>query len=111
MGMVSDRMTPAGLIKADEARCLAVDLGAGRGRIVLGEIAGGWWKLREVGRFRTARRIDANSGYQCWDIEEIVSQIEQNIARANQQATSLGVDSWGVDYVLLDEALNRVGVP
>jgi len=111
MGKVSDRMTPAGLIKADEARCLAVDLGAGSGRIVLGEIAGGCWKLREVGRFRTARRIDANSGYQCWDIEEIVSQIEQNIARANQQATSIGVDSWGVDYVLLDEALNRVGVP
>src|SRR6185312_8760760 len=93
MGKVSDGMTPAGLIKADEARCLAVDLGAGSGRIVMGEIAGGCWKLREVGRFRTPSRID------------------QNIARANQQATSIGVDSWGVDYVLLDEALNRVGVP
>jgi len=106
-------MTPWGLIKADEARCLAVDLGAGSGRIVRGEIAGGCWRLEEISRFRTPMRTDESTGYQCWEIEEIVSQIEQNVARAKSesQATSIGVDSWGVDYVLLDEALDRVGVP
>jgi rhamnulokinase len=113
MGKVSERMTPSGLIKADEARCLAVDLGAGSGRIVLGGIEGGCWRLQEVGRFRTPTRTDRASGYQCWDIEEIVAQIEGNIDRAHSfdEVTSIGVDSWGVDYVLLDEALDRVGVP
>jgi rhamnulokinase len=113
MGKVSEGMTPSGLIKADEAKCLAVDLGAGSGRIVLGDIAGGCWRLQEVGRFRTPTWTDAASGYQCWGIEEIVSHIGQSIVTANSSSrvTSIGVDSWGVDYVLLDEALNRVGVP
>ena len=68
--------------------------------------------MREIGRFRTPTWTDAVSGYQCWDIEKIVSQIEQGIVSANssRQVISMGVDSWGVDYVLLDEALNRVGL-
>jgi rhamnulokinase len=104
-------MTSSDLIKADESRCLAVDLGAGSGRVVLGEIRGGCWRLQEIGRFRTPTSTDSDTGYQCWDVEEIVEQIEANIARSSKSVASVGVDSWGVDYVLLDEALNRVGLP
>ena len=80
---------------------------------MLGEIAEGQWKLREICRFPTPSRIDAASGYQCWDMDGIVSQIEQSIASAQSSnaVTSIGVDSWGVDYVLLDQGMNRVGVP
>ena len=113
MGKVQDCMTPADRLETDEARCLAVDLGAGSGRIVLGEIAGGCWRLEEVERFRTPHRVDSATGYQCWEIDEIVAQIEQNLAKGALSGTvaSIGVDSWGVDYVLLDERLDRVGVP
>ncbi len=93
--------------------CLAVDLGAGSGRMVSGEIAGGRWKLEEVGRFRTPTFIDADWGYQCWDIDEIMARVERLIGRicTEKKPTSIGVDSWGVDYVLLGEDLHTVGVP
>jgi rhamnulokinase len=106
-------MTPSDQVKADDATCLAVDLGAGSGRVVLGEIAGGCWKLNEVERFRTPTRVDAGYGYQCWDTDEILAQVEQNVAKvcSKKKPDSIGVDSWGVDYVLLDEELNTVGVP
>jgi rhamnulokinase len=112
-GRVSGCMTAADRVKTDEAKCLAVDLGAGSGRVVLGEIAGGRWRLEEIGRFRTPARVDAAFGYQCWDTDEIVAQIERHLAtaRGSSKLTSIGVDSWGVDYVLLDEGLNMVGVP
>lgn len=106
-------MTPADRVQTDESRCLAVDLGAGSGRVVLGEIAGGCWKLEEIGRFRTPTRVDQASGYQCWDTEEIVAQIERNLSSAcsSSKVASIGADSWGVDYVLLDEKREQVGVP
>lgn len=113
MGKVSNRMTPAGEFKTSEGRCLAVDLGAGSGRVVLGEIAGNRWRLEEIGRFKTPHSVDSASGYQCWEIDGIVAEIEENLARAASagKVASIGVDSWGVDYVLLDERLKRVGVP
>lgn len=80
---------------------------------MLGEAGDDGWRLQEIGRFATPTCTDADSGYQCWDIEAVVSEIDRNIAqaRSTDQITSVGVDSWGVDYVLLDEHLNRVGVP
>lgn len=106
-------MTPSDRVKSDKATCLAVDLGAGSGRIVLGEIAGGCWKLEEIARFRTPTGLDASSGYQCWDTDAILRQIETNIGSVHPERSpeSIGVDSWGVDYVLLDQNLDMVGVP
>ena len=106
-------MTPADRSGTEEARCLAVDLGAGSGRVVLGEIAGGCWRLEEIDRFRTPHRVDDVSGYECWEIDEIATRIERNLAngRVSNKVASIGVDSWGVDYVLLDESLDSVGVP
>ena len=103
---------PSG-IRAKEAKCLAVDLGAGSGRVVLGEVTEEGWRLEEIGRFSTPTSTDVDSGYQCWNIEAIVSEIDRNVAQArvSNAITSIGVDSWGVDYVLLDEGLHRVGVP
>jgi rhamnulokinase len=111
--LLQESTTLPSRIRADEAKCLAVDLGAGSGRVVLGNIEEGRWRLQEICRFPTPSRIDAASGYQCWDLDAIVSQIEQSIARAQSSSRiiSIGVDSWAVDYVLLDQGLNRVGVP
>ena len=94
-------------------KCLAVDLGASSGRLVLGGISRGRWRLREIGRFRTPLASDSGSGYQCWDIDEIVRHVERHLSALSRKdkPASVGVDSWGVDYVLLDEALRRVGLP
>ncbi len=104
-------MDPSGRVKTEKTRCLAIDLGAGSGRLVLGEISEGCWKLREVSRFRTPSTIDPKSGYQCWDTEAIVGHINQYLASETGGLSSLGVDSWGVDYVLLDAQHRQIGVP
>lgn len=92
-------------------RCVAIDLGAGSGRLIAGEVVDGRLRLTEVGRFITPMVDDHGSGYKCWDIDEIVLRVRNAIAQcaALGPITSLGVDSWGVDYVLLDEELRRVG--
>jgi len=96
------------------AKCMAIDLGAGSGRLVLGEISGARWNLREIGRFQTPTTVsDSGGGYQCWDIDEVVRRIERHLLEVStvDKVASTGVDSWGVDYVLLDEGLHQVGVP
>lgn len=81
--------------------------------MVAGSLHEGRLAIETVGRFRTPLINDAESGYQCWDLEEILAQIRDSIERSAAQGTvaSVGVDSWGVDYVLLDENLRTVGKP
>ena len=81
--------------------------------MVVGWISDGCWSLKEVGRFRTPTRLDAVYGHQCWDIDEVVRKIEAHLMKipAIEMPASLGIDSWGVDYVLLDDALRVVGSP
>jgi rhamnulokinase len=94
-------------------KCLAVDLGAGSGRIVLGEISGGRWELSEVGRFQTPTAQDSESTYQRWDLDGVIHELGQFVPQvvASRQPVSIGIDSWGVDYVFLDDKLQPVGVP
>jgi len=63
-----------------------------------------------VSRFPIAFSKDQHSGYLCWDINAIEKNIRQGIEEASQLApiATIGVDSWGVDYVLLDAQLQRV---
>jgi len=99
--------------KTPGPECLAVDLGAGSGRLVSGRVRNGRFGLTEIGRFRTPTYTDAATGYQCWGIDEILEEIQRALVRDPSQSSiaSVGVDSWGVDYVLLDAELRRVGVP
>jgi len=95
----------------DNFRPCAVDLGASSGRVVAGHLTNGRWILDEVGRFATPVVHDAVSGYQCWDLKEIMTQVRGALERAAAlgSLTSVGVDSWGVDYVLLDDERRQVG--
>jgi len=92
---------------------MAIDLGAGSGRLVAGQIHEGRWDLREAGRFRTPTLTSAKWGYQCWATDQIFTEIESCLAKSTGTGnfSSLGVDSWGVDYVLLDAGGSPVGVP
>lgn len=90
---------------------VAADLGANSGRVIAGQIINGRLCVREVSRFSTSFAKDSGSGYLCWGIDAIEEHVRQGIELAATLAPiiSVGVDSWGVDYVLLDEELRRIG--
>ncbi len=91
----------------DAATCAAVDLGASSGRVVVAESDGRTITLREAARFETP--LLESGGYQCWDIDAIEARVRDGLraARALAPLASVGVDTWGVDFVLLDESSAR----
>ncbi len=84
------------------ASYLAVDLGAESGRLVLGRFDGGRVSLEEVHRFPNAA-VRLPDGLH-WDVLRILSEIKDGLARAvrEEEIEGVGVDSWGVDFGLLD---------
>ena len=92
-------------------RIIAIDLGASSGRLFDMQVVDGRLTYQQAARFRTPMVQDAASGYTCWDIDEIVRQIQEGLLRAAASGTiaGIGVDTWGVDYVLLDANRNQVG--
>lgn len=85
----------------------AIDLGAGSGRVFLGEAAPGGVGLRELHRFHYAPRVLA--GHLRWDMPQLVAGLHEGLRRAAEAASNagselvtVGVDGWGVDYGLLD---------
>jgi len=88
---------------------IAVDLGAGSGRIFLAGVGPGELLLEEIRRFHYPPSRSA--GHLRWDLPRIFSEIKQGLGAAAKRARvferaveSIGVDSWGVDYGLLDAA-------
>ena len=84
---------------------LAIDIGASSGRHILGTVKDGKISLEEVFRFDNGQvRKDAHD---CWDIEKLVSSVKAGIDAAAAKATieSIGIDTWGVDFILLDKDL------
>jgi rhamnulokinase len=81
---------------------IAVDLGASSGRVMLGRLEGRRLELSEQHRF--ANGPVEVAGSLRWDLpgleREIRSGVERARAAAGGSAAGLGVDSWGVDYVL-----------
>jgi rhamnulokinase len=81
---------------------LAVDLGAESGRVVLGRFDGEQVSLEEVHRFpNTPVRLPDGLH---WDVLRILSEIKVGLAKGAQETRieGIGVDSWGVDFGLLD---------
>ena len=81
---------------------LAVDIGASSGRHLLGWKEDGEVKTKEVYRFPNG--VKESNGHLTWDIEALVSHVKQGIDEAlkiSPEISSLSVDTWGVDYVLM----------
>ncbi|MTJ81103.1 MAG: rhamnulokinase [Telmatospirillum sp.] len=95
------------------ARVAAVDMGAGSSRVILAELADGRLALTEAHRFETPLIDDRSSGHQCWDVEAMESGMRLGLEKAFDLAPpdSVGCDTWGVDFVLLDRDLRRIGLP
>lgn len=90
----------------------AVDLGATSGRVVVGRIENGALEIAEAHRFANNPVLLPDGLH--WDIKEIYSQILIGLRKADRAAgplLSVGIDSWGVDYGLVDADGGLVGVP
>jgi len=89
---------------------LAIDVGASGGRHILGWLEGGLIRLEEIYRFpNSMTQMDGNL---CWDADALFAQIITGLkkcARSGKIPVSVGVDTWGVDFVLLDHKGNRIG--
>lgn len=96
---------------------LAVDLGAESGRVIAGEFDGRRLTLHETARFPTGgfRLPDGLH----WDLLRIYADIRHGIREGVRRAqtalgaevSSIAVDTWGVDYGLLDGGGSLLGVP
>ena len=84
-------------------RYLAIDLGASSGRHLVGYQGAEGIILEEVHRFKTG--MDVGPGGLVWNIPRLLDEIKLGIKKAFAKypgIVSLSVDTWGVDYVLLD---------
>jgi rhamnulokinase len=87
---------------------LAVDLGAESGRTVLGSFDGERLALEEIRRFSN-RPVEV-AGTLHWDVLRLYADVLDGI-RAAGPVDSMGIDTWGVDFGLLDRAGRLLGNP
>ena len=83
---------------------LAVDIGASSGRHVLGWVEEGKLCLEEMYRFENGMKLQ--DGVLCWDLEKLTEEILEGMrrcAKAKKIPVSMGIDTWAVDFVLLDK--------
>ena len=92
---------------------LAVDLGASSGRVMAAMFNGLKIELKEVHRFQNGSEKMAD-GYH-WDIYKLFASIKEGLKKAAEefgdQVVSIGIDTWGVDYGLLDSEGKLMGLP
>lgn len=91
---------------------VAVDLGASSGRVMLArfDTVNRDLQLTEIHRF--TNQLIRDGQFDCWDVDALESDIRFGLQRACEQGVaidSIGIDTWGVDVVLLDEQGQRVG--
>lgn len=92
---------------------LAVDLGAGSGRVMAAEAGPRSLRLAEIHRFDNPGTDLPGGSF--WNIlglyREIVEGLRRAVERHGKRIVSLGIDTWGCDHALLDGAGNLLGMP
>ncbi len=89
---------------------LAVDIGASSGRHILGRVENGKIELEEIYRFENGMIHSGDS--LLWDTEHLFTEIVNGLKRCKEIGkipVTMGIDTWGVDYVLLDDEDKTVG--
>lgn len=89
---------------------LAVDIGASSGRHILGFVEGGHITLKEVYRFENG--LTRKNGHLCWDIEHLFAEVVNGLKAckaAGYEPATMGIDTWAVDFVLLDADGKLIG--
>lgn len=88
---------------------LAVDIGASSGRVIAGWTDGQKIELKEVHRFQNGAAL--KDGHFCWDVDYLFEEIKRGIKASVAKGfnpSSIGINTWAVDFVLLDEQDNRL---
>src|SRR5476649_2277306 len=90
----------------------AIDLGASSGRVMLAN-----WQsdsrtliLKQIHRFTNG--FTSVAGHDCWDLDQLERDILIGLVKLDNDGVRLdgiGIDTWGVDYVLLDHQGERLG--
>ena len=98
---------------SSDRKFIGFDIGAESGRCIVASLAGGKVSLEEVHRFATHSVRSGDTLH--WDILAIAGEIIEGLTRASRAFGPLfhgiGVDTWGVDYVLVDPAGRVLGYP
>src|SRR5260221_6209630 len=92
---------------------LAVDLGAESGRVMAGLWDGNQMRLEEIHRFPN-EPVEIGGSLR-WDVARLWLEIQNGLTKAarthGQRIISVGVDTWGVDFVLLSKNSELLGQP
>lgn len=89
---------------------LAVDIGASSGRHILGWMEDGRMRLEEIYRFSNG--MVKKDGELCWETDRLFAEILAGMKKCKELGkipVSMGVDTWGVDFVLLDKEGKMLG--
>mgnify|MGYP000012376174 CR=1 FL=1 len=89
---------------------LAVDIGASSGRHILASMDNGRMVLEEVYRFENG--MVNTGGKKLWDVDKLYENILEGMKeckRLGKIPVSMSIDTWAVDYVLLDDNDKRIG--
>ena len=81
---------------------IAVDLGASSGRVIVGILENGKISLEEIHRFENGPEERSTSLF--WNLDHIFTEVKTGIkkaAAAHPEVESIGIDTWGVDYVIV----------
>ncbi len=92
--------------------CAAIDLGASSGRIAVGSLDSGSLVIQEVHRFKHEAKVFADGGLH-WEWAKIVDEVKTGLLKAQElgEIISVGIDTWAVDYGLLDSQGNLIEEP
>lgn len=91
---------------------LAVDIGASSGRHILGWMDKGKIRMEEIYRFEN--KLEKRNGHLCWDLDHLFHELVEGMRKCKELdriPASVGIDTWGVDFVLLDAHGNVLGNP
>jgi rhamnulokinase len=83
---------------------VAVDIGASSGRLILGTLQNEKLKIKEIHRF--ANGFTENENRLVWDIDHLLNEVLKGLEKVKllgYETCTVGIDTWAVDYVLVDE--------
>ena len=88
---------------------LSIDIGASSGRHILGHLENGRITLKEIYRFENG--AEKKDGKMIWNVEKLFKNIVEGLKECKNLGVipySVGIDTWGVDYALLDKDGNLI---
>lgn len=91
---------------------IAIDIGASSGRLMKSDYQDGKISLTEVHRFKNGFQYE--SGCDRWQIDYLIEEILIGLAKVKKQGVNqcfVGIDTWGVDYCLVDAYGERLANP